>query len=90
MDQLVLTMRARQDIKQIRIEGHTDSTGPRDFNMKLSKDRAESVKRYMVERGIKSSRLQTEGFGPDRPIASNDTADGREQNRRVEFKVIQR
>ena len=90
MDQLVLTIRSRQDIRRIRIEGHTDDTGSREFNMKLSQQRANAVKRYMTESGIKGSRLEAVGYGPDKPIADNDTEEGRATNRRVEFVIDQR
>lgn len=65
------------------IEGHTDNTGGDDLNLRLSKDRAKSVKNYLVKRGVAADRLDSEGYGPDRPIASNDTEEGRAQNRRV-------
>jgi len=69
------------------IEGHTDSIGTEAYNQKLSERRADSVKKYLVGKGIASSRLETVGYGELRPIASNDTAEGRAMNRRVEFKV---
>jgi outer membrane protein OmpA-like peptidoglycan-associated protein len=70
------------------IEGHTDSSGPKAFNQKLSELRAMSVKEYLVENGITSSRLMTVGYGEDKPTTSNNTRKGRIENRRVEFKVI--
>ena len=70
------------------IEGHTDSSGPKAFNQKLSEMRAMSVKEYLVENGITSSRLMTVGYGEDKPMVSNSTRNGRIKNRRVEFKVI--
>ena len=70
------------------IEGHTDSSGPKAFNQKLSEMRAMSVKEFLVENGITSSRLQTVGYGEDNPKVSNGTRQGRIKNRRVEFKVI--
>ena len=70
---------------RVRIEGHTDSAGDAAYNRDLSRRRAESVKAYLVSRfGIASGRLETQGFGPDRPVASNATAKGRALNRRVE------
>jgi len=69
------------------IEGHTDSVGTEAYNQKLSERRADSVKKYLVGKGIASSRLETVGYGELHPIASNDTAEGRAMNRRVEFKV---
>jgi outer membrane protein OmpA-like peptidoglycan-associated protein len=71
------------------IEGHTDTTGPKAFNQKLSVDRAESVKSHLVDKGVDSDRLSTAGFGEDKPKNSNKTLKGRKSNRRVEFKVVQ-
>jgi outer membrane protein OmpA-like peptidoglycan-associated protein len=70
------------------IEGHTDTSGPKAFNQKLSELRAMSVKEYLVENGVTSSRLMTVGYGEDKPNVSNNTRNGRIKNRRVEFKVI--
>jgi outer membrane protein OmpA-like peptidoglycan-associated protein len=74
---------------RVSIEGHTDDKGKADHNRDLSKRRAESVKKYLVGKGVAADRLVTKGFGPDKPIASNKTKKGREQNRRVEFMIIQ-
>lgn len=71
----------------IAVEGHTDSTGQLQSNIDLSLARAEAVVEYLVGLGIGRSRLSAFGFGPTLPIASNDTAEGRSQNRRIEFKV---
>jgi len=71
---------------QIRIEGHTDSTGPAAYNVGLSHRRANSVKEYLVQHfGIDAERLLTDGLGEDEPITSNDTREGRRKNRRAEF-----
>ncbi len=70
------------------IEGHTSAEGERDYNVDLSARRAASVAKYLVDKGVDSSRIQTEGFGPDRPVASNDTEDDRALNRRIEFKIL--
>ena len=69
----------------IRIEGHTDSRGNDRYNMKLSRKRAASVRRYLQGQGVDASRMVSEGFGETRPIASNRTRAGRAMNRRVEF-----
>jgi outer membrane protein OmpA-like peptidoglycan-associated protein len=69
----------------VEIQGHTDNTGRRGFNMRLSNQRAESVKSWLVAKGIDPSRIATAGFGPDKPIAPNATPEGRTQNRRIEF-----
>jgi outer membrane protein OmpA-like peptidoglycan-associated protein len=70
------------------VEGHTDSSGPKTFNQKLSEDRANSVKEYLVNAGVGAERLSTVGYGEDKPNVSNDTRKGRVSNRRVEFKVV--
>ena len=71
----------------IEIVGFTDSTGSRQYNMDLSQRRAQSVAKYLTAQGVDGSRLSTRGAGPDQPIASNATADGRAQNRRVEVNL---
>lgn len=71
----------------VEIDGYTDSTGSLEFNQRLSQDRAESVRSYLSSQGVNSSAITTQGFGPSQPIASNDTASGRQQNRRVELVV---
>ena len=71
----------------ISIEGHTDSTGSVQHNESLSLARAESVKSYLVGRGVNPSRVTTQGLGQDYPVASNATEAGRQQNRRVEVVV---
>jgi len=70
---------------EVEIGGHTDGTGSRTTNMSLSQRRAESVKAWLVARGVSPARITTKGYGPDRPIASNATPEGRAQNRRIEF-----
>lgn len=71
----------------ITIFGYTDSTGPADYNLKLSKERATSVRNYLVSRGISSVRFNVTGLGIADPIATNETVEGRSQNRRVEFAI---
>lgn len=72
----------------VDVAGHADSTGPEDKNMVLSQNRASSVSSYLAAQGINSQRLITTGYGESRPIASNDTAEGRSQNRRVEITLV--
>lgn len=69
----------------LKLAGHTDNTGSMALNLRLSKDRAESVKAYLVSQGANASRVEATGYGPNQPIASNKTAEGRQKNRRVEF-----
>ena len=74
---------------QVIIEGHTDSVGSDEYNMKLSGRRAGAVSKYLVSKGIDSTRLQAKGLGETQPIASNDTEEGRAKNRRVELKEME-
>jgi outer membrane protein OmpA-like peptidoglycan-associated protein len=74
---------------RLEIQGHTDHTGSFALNRKLSQIRAESVVKYLVSKGIASSRLTAKGYGPSVPLADNSTPEGRQKNRRVEMKVIQ-
>ncbi len=71
----------------ITVSGHTDSTGSAEYNQTLSENRAASVKAYLAENGVASGRIHSIGYGKRYPIATNDTAAGREQNRRVELKL---
>ncbi len=71
--------------RRAQIEGHTDSVGSAEFNQTLSQQRAESVRRYLTEQGIASRRISATGIGMGQPVASNDNASGRQQNRRVEI-----
>lgn len=74
--------------KQIRIEGHTDSTGSASANMRISRLRAEAVRDALVDQGIDANRIQAVGMGEDFPIASNESAEGRRQNRRVDVILL--
>lgn len=84
----VQTLLRNPDMK-VEIQGFTDNIGSESYNMKLSERRAETVKNYLVARGVDRNRLRTKGFGESQPIADNKTADGRAINRRIEFKVIE-
>lgn len=76
------------DLETIIAVGYTDSTGPAAYNLKLSERRANSVKEYLVSRGIAADRIYTEGKGEADPIATNATREGRAQNRRVEIEIV--
>ena len=75
----------KSDNSNFQIIGHTDSDGDANANLSLSKRRAESVKNYLVSKGVSETRLQTDGKGESQPVASNSTSEGKAQNRRVEF-----
>jgi OOP family OmpA-OmpF porin len=89
LDDMVAALRALPAGQKVQIIGHTDDLGPRDGNIALSAARADSVKAYLVAHAISAEMLETSGAGPDRPVASNDTAEGRARNRRIEFRVSQ-
>jgi OOP family OmpA-OmpF porin len=84
VDHAVQVMRDDPALR-VSVEGHTDSVGSDAYNMKLSRRRAIAVRDYMVSRGIDAGRISTEGYGETRPVATNHTAEGRAQNRRVEI-----
>lgn len=71
----------------VEISGHTDNIGTAESNLKLSADRANAVKNYLVKYGISATRIQTKGFGDTQPVATNDTEEGRQKNRRTEIKI---
>src|SRR3954471_19360347 len=76
------------DQTTVRISGYTDSTGPLSLNQRLSEDRANSVRSYLLAQGVASDRIDSTGYGPANPIASNASDEGRQANRRVEIKLI--
>lgn len=75
-------------IQQIEIGGHTDDRGDKAHNTALSKGRAEAVAKYLESKGVRADRMAAQGYGPDKPIADNKTTGGRQNNRRVEFKIL--
>jgi outer membrane protein OmpA-like peptidoglycan-associated protein len=91
LNNVAKVMLAHPEIKLVRVEGQTDSTGSLKFNMRLSKKRADSVVRYLVNRGgVAKERLMSEGFGPTRPLVPDaKTKAELAQNRRVEFHIVE-
>lgn len=87
LDRIAETV-ARYNQTYVDIYGHTDSSGSDAYNMTLSRNRAEAVAGYLTTRGVARARIGTQGFGKTQPIASNDTAAGKQQNRRVEIKLV--
>lgn len=86
--ELVAEALQQDSLARVEISGHTDSTGAEAFNLELSRRRAETVKAYLVGKGVNPGRLTTAGYGETRPLADNNTPEGRSKNRRVEFTVL--
>ncbi len=86
LDGIAGSLLAQTTVK-VLVTGHTDALGPQSYNLQLSQRRAKSVMLYVIEKGVEPTRLSAEGEGEFSPIASNDTEEGRAQNRRVEFKI---
>ena len=88
LDSLVVKLnKVGSGLKSVTVEGHTDSSGPASFNQNLSQKRSDAVKAYLVSKGIAANIIIPKGFGESQPIATNESAAGRAQNRRVEIKV---
>jgi outer membrane protein OmpA-like peptidoglycan-associated protein len=90
LDDVARELNDHPEIRKVQIEGHADERASKRHNMKLSQDRVASVKSYLVGKGVDGKRLATKAFGETKPIASNKTDEGRAQNRRVEFRIVQR
>ena len=90
LDEIADVLKANPAIKKVRIEGHTDNVGNEMTNLRLSQSRAASVRKYLVGAGVAAGRLDSRGFGESYPLTGNDTPDGRAQNRRVEFIIVDR
>jgi outer membrane protein OmpA-like peptidoglycan-associated protein len=89
LDEIANVLKEHPEIKRVVVEGHTDSTGSMATNNRISAARAAAVVNALVERGVEKARMSAKGFGPSRPIASNDTPEGRDANRRVEISIAQ-
>lgn len=87
LEAVAKVLKDHPEITKIRIEGHTDNTGTAKINTKLSGDRAANVVKWLTKNGISADRLASKGFGPDRPLDTNTTEEGRRNNRRVEFHI---
>lgn len=87
LDQVGDILLKTEGIAKLHVDGHTDHVGSDDFNKKLSKQRAESVKKYLVQKGVRAAKITARGFGESKPVATNQTAEGRAENRRVEFNL---
>jgi len=89
LDEVTAAVQDTPQIKKLSIEGHTDSVGADKYNQKLSDQRAGSVKKYLVEHGVDAGRLVSKGWGETKPTGDNATEEGKEQNRRVEFIILE-
>lgn len=89
LDRLVVTFNESPKMT-IEVRGHTDNTGSNEINAKLSQDRADAVREYFVSKGIEPDRVASKGFGETKPVSTNDTDEGRQQNRRVEFVILKK
>ncbi len=89
LNEIAQVIKDNPHIKKIAIEGHASSDGDDAFNMKLSDDRSKSVMKYLVEHGIDAKMLTAKGYGETKPIADNETEEGRIKNRRVEFNIVE-
>ena len=88
LKELADRLKAENQNVYLEVQGHTDSTGAKDHNEKLGEERAEAVRRYLNEQGVPLNRVATISYGPDAPVAPNDTREGRAQNRRVVVIVL--
>jgi outer membrane protein OmpA-like peptidoglycan-associated protein len=89
LKQVANVLTGHPELAHLRIEGHTDDRGTHEANVTLSQSRADAVKAFLINAGVATARLEAKGFGPDRPADTNSTEKGRENNRRVEFLVVQ-
>jgi peptidoglycan-associated lipoprotein len=89
LDNLINQLKAENKNVYIEIQGHTDSVGSEDYNLKLGQERADVVRRYLAENGIPLHRISTISYGETRPVADNKTASNRAQNRRVVVQVLE-
>jgi OOP family OmpA-OmpF porin len=89
LESVAATLRANPRVTRLRLDGHTDGRGAQEWDLKLSRARAEAVRAWLIAHGVDGARLAVEGFGKLRPIADNRTAEGRARNSRVEFTVVE-
>lgn len=89
LDQAVEAIKNQFPDARIELAGHSDETGPEEYNLDLSQRRAQAVLNYLVNHGIEADRLLVKGYGADRPVADNESERGRSQNRRVEVRFVQ-
>ncbi|HEX9956154.1 MAG TPA: OmpA family protein, partial [Fibrella sp.] len=89
LDRMVVVMNENPKLA-VELGGHTDNTGSNEINAKLSQDRADAVREYLIGKGIEPDRIASKGYGETKPVSTNDTDAGRQQNRRVEFVITKK
>jgi len=89
LNRIAITMTENKTLA-IELGGHTDNTGSDESNLKLSQDRADAVQEYLIGKGIEPDRVKSKGYGETAPVAKNDTPEGQQRNRRVEFKILKK
>src|SRR5687768_1638321 len=88
LDKVAATMKEHPELTLIEIQGHTAKANQPDRTQRLSQERAEAVRKYLMKKGVEPERLVAKGYGEEKPVADNETEEGRVQNRRVEFVVL--
>jgi outer membrane protein OmpA-like peptidoglycan-associated protein len=88
LGEVATILREHPEVLLVSIEGHTDNRGRPALNLRLSQQRAASVVSWLISRGVEASRLTSQGYGLERPIDTNNTEQGRRNNRRVEFRIV--
>lgn len=89
LNEIAATLKDHGEIKKVGIQGHTDSDGEDSYNKELSQRRATAVLNWLKAHGVEGKRLQAKGFGESQPVADNNTPEGKEKNRRVEFLIVE-
>jgi outer membrane protein OmpA-like peptidoglycan-associated protein len=89
LDKVAATMKEHPELTLVEIQGHTAKANQPDRTRRLSQERAEAVRKYLVKKGVEAERLVAKGYGEDKPVADNETEEGRVQNRRVDFVVLE-
>jgi outer membrane protein OmpA-like peptidoglycan-associated protein len=90
LDEIAAVMVEHPEITKVEIEGHADAVGTSAYNKKLSQQRADAVRKALLERGVTAERLTAKGYGKEAPVADNDTPEGRRLNRRTPFTILER
>ncbi|MEI9950293.1 MAG: OmpA family protein [Pseudomonadota bacterium] len=88
LDEVAQVLTQHPEMTKLEVQGHTDNRGSKALNQRLSQARADAVRTALIQRGVGADRLVTKGYGPDKPADDNDTEEGRQKNRRVQFVVL--